>query len=208
MQLPCKPQYLLFVFTIFLFSCATKYYPINPTQVTYGNKAEKSDVDFYYRYDVMAAAKNGRQILKEIRNDIKIVAVKIYNSSNQQITIGENAKFYEGDKELQVVPTDILKRRMKQGVIPYLGYLALSPITFSYEKDGGAKTVQIFGGAIVGGTLAAANMWNASKANAKLKKNLDTYSIIGKNVLPGETVYGLIALQRVGYIPLQLKIVK
>ncbi|MBI1781624.1 MAG: hypothetical protein HYR66_09685 [Sphingobacteriales bacterium] len=208
MQLPFNPKHLLFVFCVFLFSCATKYYPVNPTQITYGNKAEKSDVDFYYRYDVMAAAKNGRQTLKEMRNDIKIVAVKIYNSSNQQITIGENVKFYEGDKELQVVPTEILKRRMKQGVIPYLGYLALSPVKFSYEKDGGAKTVQIFGGAIIGGTLAAANIWNASKANAKLKKNLDTYSIIGKNVLPGETVYGLVALQRVGYIPLQLKMVK
>lgn len=208
MQLPFNPKHLLFVFCVSLFSCATKYYPINPTQITYGNKAEKSDVDFYYRYDVMAAAKNGRQTLKEMRNDIKIVAVKIYNNSTQQITIGENAKFYEGNKELEVVPTAILKRRMKQGVIPYVAYLALSPIKFSYEKDNGAKTVQIFGGAIIGASLAAANMWNASKANAKLKKNLETYSVIGKNVLPGETVYGLIALQRVGYIPLQLKMVK
>lgn len=208
MPLPCKPRHLLLVFTMFLFSCATKYYAVNPAQVTYGNKAEKSDVDFYYRYDVMAAAKNGRQSLKEIRNDIKVVAVKIYNNSSQQITVGENVKFFEGDKELQVVPAEILKRRMKQGVIPYLGFLALSPVKFSYEKDNGAKTVQIFGGAIIGGALAASNMWVASKANAKLKKNLDTYSIIGKNILPGETVYGLVALQRVGYIPLQLKLVK
>jgi hypothetical protein len=208
MPLLCKPTHLLAAFSLFLYSCATSYHPLNPSEISYGSKSEKSEVELYYRYDVMAAARNGRQTNKELRNDIKIVALKIYNNTPQQITIGENAKFYGDGKELSTVPLTILKRRMKQGTIPYLGYLLLSPLKFSYEKDGGAKTVQIFGGAIIGGALAAGNIWVASKANAKLKKDLEAYSLMGKNILPGETVYGLIAIQKSGYVPVQLRLVK
>ncbi len=208
MPLLCKPTHLLFILSLFLFSCATSYHPIKPAELSYGSKSEKSEVELYYRYDVMAAARNGRQTNKELRSDIKLVALKIYNNTTNQITIGENAKFYADGKELSTVPLDILKRRMKQGTIPYLGYLLLSPLKFSFEKDNGAKKVQIFGGAIIGGALAAGNIYVATKANAKLRKDLETYSLLGKTVLPGETVYGLVAIQKSGYVPIQLKLVK
>ncbi|MGE5108667.1 MAG: hypothetical protein ACM3H8_14075 [Sphingobacteriales bacterium] len=208
MQLPFKQNYLLLIFIFFIFSCASKYRPVNPGQIAYESKVEKSDVDLYYRYDVMAGANNVKQTNKEIKNDVKVVAVKIYNNTAEQLTIGENAKFYGEGKELTLLSTETIYRQLHQVTPFYLGYLLLSPIKFSYEKDNGNKTVDIFGGAIIGGGLAAGNIYVASRANHKLKKELETTSLIKKTILPGETVYGLIAIQKTGYIPLTLKLVR
>ncbi|MBI2729898.1 MAG: hypothetical protein HYX40_03955 [Sphingobacteriales bacterium] len=208
MPLPLKQNHLVLFLTLFFFSCASKYRPVNPSQLVYGTQAEKSEVELYYRYDVMAGANNIKQTNKELKNDIKVIAVKIHNNTPRQITIGENAKFYGDGKELTLLSTDLIKRQLHQATPFYLGYLLLSPIKFSFDKDNGAKTVDVFGGAVIGGALAAGNIYVATKANKKLKKELDDNNIIGKNILPGETVYGLIALQKTGYVPLILKLVK
>lgn len=208
MHLLLKQRGLLFLCIIFLCSCATKYRPVNLSGINFGTKSEKSDVEIYYRYDIMATAKNPRQANKELRKDMKIAALKITNNTPAEIVIGENAKFYADGKELNILPTNILNRHMKQGVVPYIGYLLLSPLKFSYDIDNGARTVQIFGGAVIGTALMAGNIYVAAKANKALKKDLEKNSLYKKNILPGETVYGLIALQKTGYVPLQLKLVK
>lgn len=208
MQLPLKTKHLLFASILFFCSCATKYHPINFSDVNFGTKSEKSEVELYYRYDIMSSSKNPRQANKELRKDMKVVALKIVNNTSQEITIGENAKFYADGKELALMPANEMNRQLKQGVIPYAGYLLLSPIKFSYDKDNGKKTVEIFGGAVIGTALAAGNIYIASKANKALKKDLEKYSLVKKNILPGETIYGLITLQQTGYVPLQLKLVK
>ena len=208
MQLPVKKNHLFVLFVFVLFSCASKYRPVNPSQLVYGTKVEKSDVDLYYRYDVMAGANNVKQTNKELKNDIKVIAVKIYNNTAGQITIGGNAKFYGDGKEITLLAPELIKRQLHQATPFYLGYLLLTPIKFSYEKDNGRKTVDIFGGAIIGGALAAGNIYVATKANKKLKKELEDNSLIKKNILPGETVYGLIAIQKTGYVPLTLKLVR
>lgn len=190
-----------------LFGCASKYRPVNPRDIVYGTKAEKSDVDLYYRYDVMSSQNNVKQIAKELRKDIKIVAIKIYNNTPRSIIVGKNARFYADGKELSPMATDDVKKEMKQSIPSYLPYLLLSPIKFSYDKDNGNKTVEIFGGAIIGGALAAGNIYKAAKANNKLKKELDDYSLWNKEILPGETVYGIIGLQKTGYVALELKLV-
>jgi hypothetical protein len=156
----------------------------------------------------MSLAKNVKQTNKELRNDVKVVAVKIHNNTATQITVGENARFYAGDKELKVMTTPVLNKQMKQGVIPYFAYLLLSPIKFSYEKDNGTKTVEIFGGAVVGAALTTGNVLVATKANKALQKELEKYSLDKKTILPGETVYGIMAIQKEGYVPIALNFVK
>lgn len=209
MQLPLKQKHLVFLCIIFLCSCASKYRPVNPSQIVYGTKVEKSGVDLYYRYDVMAGANNIKQTNKELKNDIKVIAVKIYNNTAQQITIGENAKFYGEGKELTLLTPETIKRQLQQQAPFFLGYLALLALPpISYQKDNNTKTVEIFEGAIIGGALAAGNIYVSAKANKNLKKELELNSLIKKNILPGETVYGLIALQKTGYVPLTLKLVQ
>lgn len=209
MQLSFKKNHLLLIFVFFIFSCASKYRPVNPGQVTYGSKAEKSEVDLYYRYDVMAGANNIKQTNKELKNDIKVIAVKIFNNTSQQITIGENAKFYAEGKELTLLSTETINRQLKQKTAFFLGYLALSALPpVSYQKANNTKTVDVFAGAIIGAGLTAANVYVSAKANNKLKKELETNSLFKKNILPGETVYGLIALQKTGYVSLTIKLVQ
>jgi hypothetical protein len=203
-----KKNHLIVLLTIFLFGCATKYRPVNPQQLSYGTKAEKSEVELYYKYDVLAEANNVKYVNKELRRDVKLVAVKIYNNTTQQITIGENAKFYGDDKEIMLLGTDALRRELRQGLPAYMAYLVMAPLKYSFEKDNGRKTVDVFYGAAAGGTLAAVNMYKAGKANSKLKKELEKNSLFNKTVLPGETVYGLIGLKGTGYVPLVLKLVK
>ncbi|HET9055561.1 MAG TPA: hypothetical protein VFN30_01820 [Chitinophagaceae bacterium] len=208
MQLFFKKK-IVFLFPVFLFfGCASKYRPVNPGQLNYNIKAQKSDVELYYRYDVLQEANNIRHANKELKKKIKLVAVKIYNNTPQQITIGQNAKFFGDDKELILLNTEEIQKVLRQSLPVYLSYLALAPIKFSYQTQGGQKTVDIFAGAITGGALTATNIYVAGKANKKLKEELKQNSIINKDILPGETLYGIIGFKGEGYVSLTLKLAK
>ena len=208
MKLNTEKNLLIVLALIVTAGCASRYRPVKPESISYLTKSDKSDVELYYRYDILAEAGNVKQVNKELRNDIKLVAVKITNTSNRQFTIGTDAKIYGDNKELRVLDNDALHRELRQSTVLYAGYLALFPLKFSFEINNGKKTVDVFAGAAIGTGIAAGNIYAAAKANKKLRTELEKYNLLNKTILPGETVYGLIGIPATGYVPLSIKFVQ
>jgi hypothetical protein len=61
-------------------------------------------------------------------------------------------------------------------------------------------------GYVVGPGITAGNMIIAGSANKNFRDELVENSIIGRDIRPGETFYGLIGISDYSYMPLTMKI--
>jgi hypothetical protein len=59
-------------------------------------------------------------------------------------------------------------------------------------------------GLIIGPGLAGGNVAVAATANARLKQDLLQFELFDKIIKPGETVYGLVAIPEMGFVPLRV----
>jgi len=188
---------------ILLSSCAGSFKSINPSTVYFDTKSENSDVEMQYEYDVLRERGNKKYAKKESKAGVRIVAIRITNTTGRTIKIGENAKIYSGDREIRLWPPDLIHKKIKQTVPLYLFYLLLTPLQFTtYSNGNEASSFPI--GLIVGPGLAGGNMAVAATGNAKLKQELIAFDLIDKPIKPGETVYGLVGVPEFGFVPLRI----
>lgn len=201
---------LLIFFTLatilVLSSCASGYKNIEPQKLTYSAISNKNGVTLAYKYGLL----NNRYFRKEKKKNLKLVAVKITNNSDKDLVFGENIKLaYESGNELYLHDDAFLFKNLKQSPASHLFYLLLSPINFyTYKTDSSGQQVQNSStpiGLLLGPGIATGNIIVASNANAKLKKELVNYNMIGKTIKKGETVYGLVGFNSTSYDALKLK---
>ena len=183
-----------------LVSCAGSFKSINPSGFQYTTKAENSDAELFYKYDVLRERDNKKYSRKELKAGVRIIAVRITNTTGKTITIGENAKIYSGNSEVRPWPPDLTYKKIKQKVPFYLFYLLLTPTQLTVNED----SFPI--GYILGPGLAAGNMAVASTANGRLKKEMIDFDVFGKTIKPGETLYGLIGIPEIGFLPLRVAV--
>jgi hypothetical protein len=189
---------------IFLFTgCAKSYYALNPTKIVYTASNSLDEISLNYRYDILREKGNRKISKKEIKYNVKLVAVKVTNNTDKIINIGKNAGFFNGST--MIFPMDAFSTRnvLKQSVPSHLWYLLLTPLTFSFN---GSKPYPI--GLILGPVLSAGNMLAASSANNSFYKELVQYDILYRDIQPGETVFGLVGFSNLDYAPLTLKLIK
>jgi hypothetical protein len=199
---------LYYLITILLFSsCARSFYVIDPPGQYYSAKSEYSDIEMYYKYDVLASTKNKRYAKKQIKKGLNVVAVKIVNTTTQNITIGQTAKFYSGENEVNLLDMGFTHKALKQTTPSYLLYLLLTPTRFVATRNG-TVTTNIPIGVLLGPGLAGGNIAFAASANKKFKEELFLYDLNNKQIAPGQTVYGLISFRNEEFLPLKLKIIK
>ncbi len=183
-----------------LAGCAGSFKSINPSSFQYTAQAEKSDAELYYKYDVLRERENKKYSRKELKAGVRIVAVRITNTTGKPITMGENAKIYSGNSEVRLWPPDLTYKKIKQKVPFYLFYLLLTPTQLTVNED----SFPI--GYVLGPGLAAGNIAVASSANSKLKKELIEFDLYGKTIKPGETAYGLLGIPEMGFLPLRVAV--
>ena len=188
---------------IFFSSCAGSFKSINPSTVRYTTKAERSDVEMYYKYDILRERGNKKYAKKEFKAGVSVVAVSIKNTTGRTIKIGDNAKIYSGDSEVRLWPPDLVHRKIKQTVPLYLLYLLLTPLEFTTYSNG-AETNSYPIGLILGPGLAGGNVAVAATGNARLKQELMDFDLFDKTIEPGETVYGLVGVPDSGFLPLRI----
>jgi hypothetical protein len=198
-----KKNLWLLALASLLGSCAGSFKSIDPTTIHYNTQAEKSDVDLQYKYDVLRERGNKKYAKKELKAGVRIVALRITNTSDKTIRIGDNARIYSGDSEVRLWPADLIHRRVKQIAPLYLLYLLLTPLEISTSSNG-VETSSFPIGYIVGPGLAAGNVAVAATGNARLKQELMNFDLIDKPIAPGQTVYGLIGVPESGFIPLRI----
>ena len=185
------------ILCLFFCSCAASYKPIMPSRVIYPS-VENSD-QFSYKYNVLRLAGNKKLAKKEDKFNVRIVAIRIVNTSNRVLRYGYNFDFYSGDYKARLLEPEVVTASLKQSVPIYLLYLLLTPMTFETTSS----SIPI--GLVVGPGITAGNMIVAGSANKRFREELIEYSIIEREIKPGETFYGLIGISDNSYMPLTLK---
>lgn len=200
----------LLALILFLNSCASGYKKINPTTLNYGSKSIENNILLEYKYDLLK--KKYRK--KEAKNEIKLIAIKITNNTENDLVFGKDFKlFYDNNNQVNLIETEKLFKTIKQSPASYLWYLLLSPLQFysgtttttngSYTETEPANSFPV--GLILGPGLAAGNIIAASSANKNFKNELMEFDINGKTIKKGETVYGIIGSNSSSYDAIKIK---
>ena len=198
---------LLLIGISLLSSCASGYKMIEPENINYISSNETNNVVFQYKYDLL----ENKYAKKELKKEVKLVAIKITNNSGKDIMFGKEAKLtYENGQEIYVMDNDKVYKLLKQSPASYLWYLLLTPVNLytskpspnGYQQETSSTPI----GLILGPGLAGGNMIVASSANNKFKEELFEYNMIGTVIKNGETKYGLIGIETDSFDALKLKI--
>jgi hypothetical protein len=193
---------------LLLSNCASSYKKIAPETLNYSSKNSLNGITFEYKYDLLTK----KYKKQESGNRIKVVAVKITNNSDIDYVFGNTLNLtYENGDSVLLLEKEQTFQIIRQKPASYLWYLLLTPIQFysgtttnSYGQTEATNSFPI--GLILGPGIAAGNMIASSNANKNFKNDLTKYSIIGKTIKKGETVYGLLGIQSRGYEALKIRI--
>lgn len=194
---------LIILSTVLLYSCAKVYNPINPQDLEYVLHSNVDNVKLSYKYDVLREKGNKRMAKKESKYNLKIIAVEIKNNSDSAITIGKDVQFVADNVFVfPMEPIDI-KYYLNQPTAAYLPGLLASIL---YLKILYNDYVNIFPiGALISVPYVIDNMLTSNKANKKFAKELELNNVIKTEILPGQTIYGLIGVRNADYYTLSLK---
>jgi len=192
----------LFIAIAFLTSCASGYKMIEPKTINYVSTNETDNVKLEYKYDLL----NKKYAKKEVKKGVKLVAIKITNNSEKDITFGADVKLtYDNGGEIYVMENDKVFKTLKQSPASYLFYLLLTPMNFTTSSSNGNSSSAPLG-LVVGPGLAFGNMIAAGSANKNFKTEMLEYYISGTSIKKGETKYGLIGIKSDSFDSLILKI--
>lgn len=193
---------LLFIAISTLTNCASGYKMIEPKSINYVSTNETDNVKLEYKYDLL----DKKYAKKEVKKEVKLVAIKITNNSEKDLMFGRDAKLtYENGTEIFVMENEKVFKTLKQSPASYLWYLLLTPMNL-YTTENGEQTSSTPIGLAVGPGLAGGNMIAAGSANKKFKTEMLEYNINGTLIKKGETKYGLIGIKSDSFDALKLKI--
>jgi hypothetical protein len=192
---------------VLLNGCASSYKNIDPKTLNYNSISSSNGVSLAYKYDLL----DKKYKKKEANNEMKLVAVKIINSTERDLVFGNDLKLtYENGSELYLIDNNMVFKTIKQNTASYLWYLLLTPLNLYTTQANSNGTPQQTSstpiGLVVGPGLAAGNIIAANNANTKFKNDLQNYNIIGSKIKKGEIVYGLIGVKSRNYDALKLKL--
>ncbi len=198
---------LLLTITMLLNSCASGYKMINPDKLTFNSKNEKQGVILEYKYNLL----DKKYAKKETKKGIRLVALKIHNNSEKDLTFGKDLLLVDSNgKQISIYENKRTISILKQKPASYLWYLLLTPMNLYVTKTNNYGVQETTSstpiGLVVGPGLAGGNYIVASSANKKLESEISEYNIIGRVIKKGETVVGLIGLISDNYESLRIKL--
>ncbi len=191
------------VLSFSLLSCAKSYHPIATNYLNFQNEQIEDDLLVSYHYGILKETGNHKYAKKEEAKNVKIVALKITNNSENDIVIGKDKMVYSGKKTITLLKPEFVFKELKQNVPIYLLYLLLTPIQLNITNNAVTNSTPI--GLIIGPAITGLNVGIAASANRKFKAELFTHFLNGKTIPAGETITGLIGIAELGYNPLTLK---
>lgn len=198
---------VLSIIAISLLNCASGYKAIAPKSINYISKSEVNDVVLEYKYNLL----NKKYAKKENKKGVKLVAVKITNNTNRDLTLGRDINLiFENGNAVNVLENDRAFITLKQSPASYLWYLLLTPVNFytsetnsrGFEETTSSTPI----GLVLGPGLAGGNMIAAGSANKNFKDELSEFNIYGQTIKKGEEKFGLIGIMSNSYESLKLKV--
>lgn len=191
-------------------SCACTYKKVAPETLNFNSMSLVDGVSLEYKYDVLTK----KYKKKELKNNIKVVAVRIKNMGVKDLVIGVNLKLvYENGNEISILDPTLTYKALKQHPATHLFYLLLAPLNgyATTTTNSSYQNTQSQGdsfpiGLIIGPGLAGGNMLVSSNANKKFKRELYDLNLSGKVIKQGATVNGLIAINSDSHNPIKIKL--
>jgi len=180
---------------------------INPDKLSYNSKSELQGVTIEYKYNLLEK----KYYKKELKKGVRLVAIKIKNNSEKDLTFGKDLLLTDSNgKLISMYENKRTLSILKQQPASYLWYLLLTPMnlytakTNSYGAQETTSSTPI--GLVVGPGLAGGNFIAASSANRKFESEILEHDIIGRVIKKGETVHGLIGIISDNYESLKVKL--
>jgi hypothetical protein len=196
--------YILAIFTVLMSSCAAIYNPIEPAYLSYELAGNYNGLKLSYRYGILAELNNKRYARKESKQKIKLVAVKIENTSNKALVIGSDFNLTSNGQAIEFIKSAEAYQKLKQKNWPALGFLLLA-LTPPVQTTNGASVADFPLGMVAGPMLAAGNIFVAINANKQFQSELQSNTILGSTIKPQETIYGIIVLNSDQENPIEIK---
>ncbi len=189
-------------------SCASSYKVPEPQNINFISFTSNDSLKLYYKYDLLET----KYAKKELKNDYKVIAVKIINNSHKDYIFGEDLTLeYSNGRDVYILDPEIAYKSLKQGAAIYSLYLLMTPLNlYTYRTDSNGfqkETSSTPIGLILGPGLALTNIIGASSANKKFKTHLNEHNLVGEKIGKGETVFGFIPIKSTSFDALQLRIV-
>ena len=164
-------------------------------------------MQYSYAYDVLGMQGNRKYVKKERKHGLRVVAVKIVNTTEQTLRLNDNLKLMVGNNQTVPVAPTIAARELKQGVPIYLLYLLLNFTVGGTQTTSNGVTTTTGGNYIPSGPfIAGGNMIVAATANKNLKSELLRFNLIDKDIAPGQTVYGLVTIHSLTADPIRFEL--
>lgn len=181
---------------ILLNSCASGYELTSPNTINYISTNTNSGVTLNYKYNLLEK----KYEKKEVKKGVKLVALKVTNNTEKDLTLGRDIKLtYGNGDELVVIDNNKVFTSLKQSPATHLLYLLLTPLNLYTTKTSSSGYTETTSstpiGIVLGPGLAAGNMIAAGSANKKFKDELLKYNIYGTTIKKGETKHGLIGVR-------------
>lgn len=196
-------QKTLSLLTLLLCGCASSYKPITPSANYFQHGDNYSGLEFSYKMGILSERRNRKYAKREDKKGIRVVAVRLANNTGRPLVAGQDFRFFSRESELILLDPQFVHQELKQGVPIYLLYLLLSPMQlYTGDEQGNIESTPI--GLILGPGIAFGNMVGAGAANQHFLRDLERFSIIGKTIEAGETVYGLISIRDNAYNPIRI----
>lgn len=201
---------LVLVLSLLISSCASSYKPLSPDTVSFKNGNSNDGIEVAYKYNILAERGNKKYAKKEAKKDVKLIAVKITNNTDHDISSADNLEFYAGDFALNLLDPLMTQKILKQHVAGYLPYLLLSftRLTITVNSPTVYSEEHYPIGLIIGPGIMLGNMLAAANANNKMHEELKAFDIRNILIKKGESAYGIIAVRGMDYDPITARIKK
>ncbi|MEO0899929.1 MAG: hypothetical protein AAFY71_26180 [Bacteroidota bacterium] len=193
---------LSFGFILLLFtSCAGTYNSVRPDSYNYGATEFGDGLEINYKHAILKEAGNKKYAKKEDKKDIKLIGVRLKNFTSRTISVANEVEFFVGGQAVNPLMPEVTHKLIKQRSASHLLYLLLTPMVATVGESGDIPL-----GLVVAPGLAIGNGLVARNSNKKLLAELEDYNLLNKEIAPGETIYGILAVRDVGYDPVQVKL--
>lgn len=206
-----KALFCVLCVAVVLSGCAGTYRTINPETLPYQQSTKaNAAVQLGYHYNILTELGNKKFARKEKKKNLNLVAVKITNNTDHTLIFGKDI-FLRSEGQM-VSPVNHMRtfRTLKHKTPLFLLYLPLIHLNVTtYEQTHSGFRQRFYPvGLIVGPILSFGNMFKAHANNKKFLKELRNHTLQHKEIKPGETVYGLIGVQKATFGPMELDIRK
>lgn len=166
--------------------CAANYRLVEPERLPYQSQVKTSAVDLAVQSHALALRGNQRYERKLQKKRLQWLCVRIINQDTVAKRWGEDIWLEAEGKRIEEMQPLVAAKELRQPTGIYLLYSLL--IVFPQSCNGTTcRRIPVPFGLPIG----VGNMVFASGSNQRMAKELVQYDLQGKEVAPGDTLYGI-----------------